>query len=233
MAILAAVSARGRAGLSGKLAGWLLFVGIFAVLSYASNLTDSGDEPSVDFVYTWAASVLGTVQVVVMLGIAAWIAAGAPTREIFALRRPPSWTRAIALALGLLVLALVLSVLLEQVLPAGEEQGLTPEGWDPDRAPQFAASFVVIVGIAPLAEELIFRGLGMSLLLAHLSAPLAVVANGLLFALAHGLLFGVPVLALFGIALAIIRVRTGSVWPCLVTHSLFNAFAMIAAVTVE
>lgn len=199
---------RRRRAPGGKLAGWLLFVGVFAAISYAGRLTSSGGGDRPDFVYTWSGPILGAVQVVIMLGIAAWIAAGEPFREIFAIRRPPSWLRAAGLAVGLFVGALVLAAALEPLLPAGEEQGLTPDGWNPNRAPQFVASFVVIVGLAPIAEELIFRGLGMSLLLARLSAPLAVAANGLLFALAHGLLFGVPVLALFGAALAFIRVRT-------------------------
>lgn len=228
------VSTRRRVAPSGRLAGWLLFIGVFAVLSYAGNLTSDGaDVRGTDFVYTWAAPVLGTIQVAIMLGIALWIAGGAPKREIFALRRPPSWGRAAGLALGLVVAALVLAVALEPLLPAGEEQGLTPDGWDAARAPQFAASFLVIVGLVPIAEELIFRGLGLSLLLAHLATPLAVAANGLLFALAHGLVYGLPVLTLFGAALAVIRVRTGSVLPCIATHALFNGFAMIAAVTVE
>ena len=219
---------------SGKLAGWLLFIGIFAAISYAGNLTDSGErEDRVDFVYSWSAPILGTVQVAIMLAIALWIAAGAPKRELFALRRPHSWGRAAGLAFALFVAALILAAALEPLLPAGEELGLTPDGWDSSRAPQFAASFVVIVGLVPVAEELIFRGLGMSLLLAHLWAPLAVAANGLLFALAHGLVYGLPVLTLFGAALALIRVRTGSVLPCIATHALFNGFAMIASVTVE
>ena len=218
---------------SGKLAGWLAFVGFFAAVSYAGNLTASDDGDQSEFVYSWAGPIAGLVQVAIMLGIAAWIAAGTPYREIFAVRRPRSWARAAGLAVGLVILALILAVALEPILPAGEEQGLTPDGWDPDRAPQFAASFAVIVGLVPIAEELIFRGLGMSLLLAHVPVSLAVVANGLLFALAHGLVYGLPVLTAFGAALALIRVRTRSVLPCIATHALFNGFAMIASVTVE
>jgi membrane protease YdiL (CAAX protease family) len=183
-------------------------------------------------VYEWAAAVLGTVQVVIMIGIALWIAAGMPLREAFALRRPESWGRALGLAFGLFVIALSLAAALEEVLPAGEEQGLTPDGWDPDRAAQFAASFVVIAGLVPVAEELVFRGLGFTLLAAQIGPRLAVVANGLLFALAHGLLLGLPILFLFGSALAYVRHRTRSLYPCIATHALFNGFALIAAVAV-
>jgi membrane protease YdiL (CAAX protease family) len=167
-----------------------------------------------------------------MLGIAFWIASGTPLRETFALRQPPSWGRALGLAIGLFVAALALAAALEPLLPAGEEQGLTPDGWNGDRLPQFVASFVVIAGLVPIAEELVFRGLGYTLLAAHMSTRLAVLANGLLFGLAHGLVLGLPVLLLFGCALAYVRQRTGSVYPCIATHSLFNGFALIAAVAV-
>ena len=45
--------------------------------------------------------------------------------------------------------------------------------------------------------------------------------------------YGLPVLTLFGSALAFMRVRTGSVLPCMVTHALFNGFAMIVSISVE
>jgi membrane protease YdiL (CAAX protease family) len=215
----------------GRLAAWLAFVGTLAALNYAGNLADSdGESESADFVYQWLAAVLGTAQVVIMIGIAVWIAAGTPLRTMFALRRPASWGRALGLAFGLFLVALALAAALEPLLPAGEEQGLTPDGWDGDRAVQFAANFVVIAGLVPIAEELVFRGLGHTLLVAHLGTRLAVLANGAIFALAHGLLLGLPVLVLFGCALAYVRERTGSLFPCIATHSLFNAFALIAAV---
>jgi membrane protease YdiL (CAAX protease family) len=219
-------------GRSGKLAGWLVFIGIFSALNYAGNFL-SDAEPDRSAVYEWSTPVLGVIQYSILLAVTAWIAAGAPPREMFALYRPTSWGRAAGLAAGTFVAALVLAAALEPLLPAGDEQGLTPEGWNPDKAAQFVASFVLIAGFVPVAEELIFRGLGMTLLMARLGPNLAIGANGLLFALAHGLVYGLPVLTLFGSALALIRVRTGSVFPCMVTHALFNAFAMIVSVTVE
>ena len=228
--ILAAVGpATVRTASPGKLAGWLAFVGTLAALNYAGNLTTPDREMS-DFVYEWTAAVLGATQVAIMLGLALWIASGRSLRETFALRRPRSWGRALGYVVGIFVAALVLAAALEPLLPAGEEQGLTPDGWDPGRAAQFAASFIVIAGLVPVAEEVVFRGLGFTLLLPYLGLPVTVFATGLCFALAHGLLYGLPVLMLFGSALAFLRARTGSLYPCIATHALFNAFALIAAV---
>ena len=82
----------------------------------------------------------------------------------------------------------------------------------------------------PFVEELTYRGLGYSLLERFGRWP-AIVSVGLLFGLAHGLVESLPVLAVFGAVLAWIRSRTGSVYPGMLLHSLFNLVALVAAVT--
>ena len=59
----------------------------------------------------------------------------------------------------------------------------------------------------------------------------AIIGIGIAFGLAHGLLLSLPVLAFFGWVLAWIRARTGSVYPGMVLHGLFNLIALIVAVT--
>ena len=59
-----------------------------------------------------------------------------------------------------------------------------------------------------------------------------IAVTGIAFGLAHGLLVALPVLTVFGVILGWLRVRTGSVVPCIVLHGIFNAAALIAAVTV-
>ena len=48
----------------------------------------------------------------------------------------------------------------------------------------------------------------------------------------HGLVAGLVVLSVFGIGLAWLRAKTDSVYPCIAVHALFNAVALIVAVTV-
>ena len=66
----------------------------------------------------------------------------------------------VALFIGILIVGAAL----DPFLDAGEEQGLTPSEWDSGRAAAFAANAIVVVGIAPVIEELTYRGLGFSLL---------------------------------------------------------------------
>jgi membrane protease YdiL (CAAX protease family) len=211
-----------------RLIGWLVLVGTLTVLNYAARL--SGAEPDRDFLYQWAAFAGGLVQYGLMLGIVLWIAARGPARELLALRRPHGWGAAAWRALGILVGVLVLAGVLEPLLHAGEEQGLTPEGWDSSRATPFVANFILAAGFIPVVEELTFRGVGYALL-ARYGAVFAILSTGVLFGLAHGLLAGLPILAAFGIGLAWLRYRSDSIYPCIAVHALYNGGALLAAVT--
>lgn len=217
-----------------RLAAWLLFVVSFMLLSYASRAGVS-DTPD-DVAYRWSSSVGAVVQFALMLGILLLIARGLPKREIFALRRPASWARALGLAalalLAIYAAAFVYSGILALFgdWDASEEQGLVPDGWDSSRVPPFVAFFLAVTVLAPVVEELTYRGLGMSLL-APFGTVLAVLVTGLLFGGAHGLLVGLPVLVVFGIVNAALRLRTGSLYPPILVHSTFNAVAMVAAVS--
>ena len=54
--------------------------------------------------------------------------------------------------------------------------------------------------------------------------------TGVAFGLAHGLVLGLPVLAIFGVTLAWLRSKTGSVYPGMVVHGIFNAAALATAI---
>jgi membrane protease YdiL (CAAX protease family) len=121
--------------------------------------------------------------------------------------------------------------LLIWALNAGDEQGLTPDRWDSSRAGAYAANFVAVAVVGPIVEELMYRGAGMTLLLARYGAPVAVLVTSLAFGLGHGLLRALAALVFFGLVIALLRLRTRSLYPCILVHSLFNATALILAVT--
>jgi membrane protease YdiL (CAAX protease family) len=152
-------------------------------------------------------------------------------RNLLALRRPKQIGRTIWLSLGVFAFILVSIGIMEQFLHGGEEQGLTPDGWQSDRAGAYVASFVALALIGPFVEELLFRGLGYSLLESY-GRWTAIVITGIVFGLQHGLVQGLPELVLFGCALAWLRVQTDSLYPCIVLHSLFNGIALIGAVVI-
>lgn len=213
----------------GRLVAWLCFVGLFATLQYAAYFSaDTEERIPEDFLYRYSSAVFGVVQFAIMLGIALLIAVGLPKRRLFALRRPRSWWVAAGVAAGTLVGIYALSAALSVFLDPGAEQGLLPDKWDPDRAGQYAANFVVVAGLVPVIEELLFRGLGFTLLRQRYGEGLAIVGSAVLFATAHGLVEAFPVIAAFGVGLGILRSRTGSVFPGMLVHSAFNTIAMLA-----
>lgn len=217
-----------------RLGAWLLFVVSFMALSYASRA--GGAETPDDVAYRWSSSIGAVIQFLLMLGVLLLIARGLPKREVFALHRPPSWARALGLVALALLAIYAAALVYTQALAlfgdwdASEEQGLVPDGWDSSRVAPFVAFFLAVTVLAPIVEELTYRGLGMSLLLPY-GTVMAVLGTGLLFGGAHGLLVGLPVLVVFGIVNALLRLRTSSIYPPILVHGMFNAVAMIAAVS--
>ena len=209
-----------------RLACWGLLVGVVVALAYASRL--SGGKPPKNYLYTWSAVANGAIQYGFLLVFLAAIAAGV-SREQLGLRRPRSWGPAAGWSLAVFVSVFVVGSLLDPLLHPGREQGLTPPGWNSDRATQFAANFAVIALVAPIAEELTFRGVGFGLI-APYGRGLAIVAVGVAFGLAHGLVEALPILVFFGIALAWLRSRTESAFPGMVVHATWNAIALLSAV---
>jgi membrane protease YdiL (CAAX protease family) len=212
-----------------RLAGWFLLVGALAAVAYASRA--SGGKPESDALYRYSTAIGSIVIYLVLLAIVVYgIGNGLPRREFFALRRPASWTRGLAWAIGGYVAIFVGAGLLLQLLDAGDEQGLTSEDWDSSRAGAYAANFLAIAVVGPVVEELLYRGAGLSLLL-RFGTPAAVVATALCFGLGHGLVLALPALVVFGLVTAFVRVRTDSVYPGMVIHGLFNATSLVVSVS--
>lgn len=214
--------------MTGRLTAWLVFVAGYVALAYTDRA--SGGDPPSDALYRTEVAVAGLVIYGLTLAVALWLTRGPARRDMLGLRAPRSIGGAVGYALLVIVGIYILSLGLEPVLHAGEEQGLTPDEWEPDRAWGFAANFLVVALVAPVVEELMFRGAGYSLLLPF-GAAVAILGSGIAFGLVHGLVYGLVILAAFGIGLAWLRRRTGSIYPCIAVHALFNAVAMVLSVT--
>lgn len=214
----------------GRTVGWLVLVAVLAAISYAGRL--SAGQPDRDVLYQYSSAVGAAIQYGILLGVLLLIGRGLDLRELLALRSPPSWWRAAGLAVAAFVSIYVVAGAVDVFLDPAEEQGLTPERWEPDRAGAYAANFAAVALLAPVVEELVYRGAGVSLL-ERWGRWLAVLVTAVAFAAAHGLLEAFPILFFFGVALAWLRLRTESIVPCIAVHALFNAAALVAAITLE
>lgn len=131
------------------------------------------------------------------------------------------------ISFGIVVLTIIVALALEPVLHGGERQGLAPDEWQPEHATAFALNSAVVILLAPFAEELFFRGLGVRAL-TFLGSAVAILGTALAFGLGHGILVALPIFVAFGVALAWVRLRSDSVWPGIIAHGLFNALALVA-----
>jgi membrane protease YdiL (CAAX protease family) len=86
---------------------------------------------------------------------------------------------------------------------------------------------VIFVVLAPIAEELFFRGLFYGSLRTRLPVGWAALICGAVFGAIHAPtgLSAVPALVVFGIVLCLVRERTGSLYPCVALHALNNMVA--------
>ena len=210
-----------------RLIGWSAFVCFFGTLAYAAHF--SGDKPPKDVAYRWDSSIIGLIQYGLVLGVVWLLTLGLDRRRFLAFRRPTSWWRATGIAALVLVAVLAVGAAVAPFGDPEQEQGLIPESWDADKIPQFAAFAAIVTVVAPIVEELMFRGVGYGLL-ERFGRGTAVIVVGLAFALTHGLVAGFPVIATFGIGLAYLRSRAGSIYPCILLHASFNAAGLAIGV---
>jgi len=87
------------------------------------------------------------------------------------------------------------------------------------------------VTLAPLVEELLFRGVLLSSLIPRCGVALAALLSAAAFAAIHlpGLAwqwYALPELLLLGVALAWLRLRYRSLWPSILAHGANNALAL-------
>lgn len=162
-------------------------------------------------------------------------AAGTTARDGFralGFRKTAFWPAA-----GLVIGGIAISLTLEILYGLLVEQLKLPLQTNADRLTQqahympFTIFFTLLaaVVVAPICEEVFFRGYLFGGLLRGMNAWVATLASALLFTLVHGDIgSAVPLLAI-GLVLPILRWRTGSLWPGVALHTLNN---LIAALTV-
>jgi membrane protease YdiL (CAAX protease family) len=93
---------------------------------------------------------------------------------------------------------------------------------------EVAASVAVAILVAPLFEEMIFRGFLLPAFSRRLGAPGAVALAATLFGLLHGRAYAGPIFAL-GLLLGWLYWRTGRLWIAVGCHGAHNAAALVAA----
>lgn len=92
---------------------------------------------------------------------------------------------------------------------------------------------LVAVVVAPLGEELVFRGVLLAGFMRRMPAMWAVLATAVIFGCAHlpdfkFAWYAIPSLVIVGLALGWMRLYARSLWPAVVLHAANNAIAVFA-----
>lgn len=123
----------------------------------------------------------------------------------------------------------IVNVLLVLPFTGGEFENPQIEaltGGSPLSARDFGLLILLVAVIAPIAEELFFRGMLYPLLRQRWSPAIAIVVNGFVFALIHFIPILIPGLFFVGMVLAWVRERSGSLIPCILVHALQNGIVL-------
>jgi uncharacterized protein len=94
---------------------------------------------------------------------------------------------------------------------------------------QFAASFAIMAILAPLVEEVVFRGLLYGWIAGRWGTIAAWLVSSILFAAAHVEPAHAILVLPLGLLFGWLRRRTDSLWPSLVAHAVNNGVAITAA----
>ncbi len=130
------------------------------------------------------------------------------------------WT-GVALAPGLfLVVSFVLAALPEEWMNSYNEAASSI-------ATASLAGFIAVVVVAPVVEELIFRGLIVNRLSRVMPGWLAVVLAAAVFGACHGHPVWFGYAFVLGCVFGFIDLRAGSIWPSILGHMVFNSFSQI------
>jgi membrane protease YdiL (CAAX protease family) len=210
-----------------RLALWFGLIAFFIVVQYAGRSAGgAGSDP----LYKWSFAAGSLIQEGIFLLIVLAIAGFSVER--LGLRLPVLKWRAVGYVIGGFFAVQIFEFVWIALVHPGNEQGLTPDRWQPSHAAAYVVNGAIVCTLVPFVEEITFRGLGFYLLRPY-GTWVAILATGVLFGLSHGLLLSLPIIIVFGCVLAWIREQTDSVIPGMFLHGTFNLIALVAAVSVH
>jgi membrane protease YdiL (CAAX protease family) len=209
---------------------WAGFVALLAavfVSSVAAAFLYGAFAPDVDNAPAWVDM---TAQVLVEFAfVGSALVAAALVKPLHAWQfglRPTRVARALGWSAAGMVAFYVFAALWVALVGQLHQSTAEDVGADQGRGALIAAGFAFVI-IAPICEELFFRGFFYGSLRNRLSTPWAAGICGLVFGGIHFTtgVSAVPVLIVFGIVLCLVRETTGSLYPCIAMHAFNNTIA--------
>ncbi len=229
-------------GLPGVVLAWVagIVVAGIAAAAVGSAANVPADRFS-DDVGVLLASVIGqAIGIIGTLEILAVVRGrGSLAADFGLVARPPgnSWGRAgmwLLAGVGLQIVSLPFLQLLVDVHGKAETQDVV-EQFEKARGPSLVVFAIVVVTVAPVAEELLFRGALLRVLMRRMTPPWAAFVSALAFAAVHplssptiGSVIAVPALFALGLVSAAVAIRTGNLSASILLHAGFNLLTAVS-----
>jgi uncharacterized protein len=143
--------------------------------------------------------------------------------------------RWITVAIGGGIAAIVLSILVSVVVIviAGPPSDIQADYASASSGGPVLLALTLLAGavLTPLGEELLFRGVVTNWLL-RFGGWVAVPVSAALFALSHGVNNVLPVAFVVGVIAGLLFRATGSIWPGVVVHAIYNGYVITSTAIV-
>lgn len=174
-------------------------------------------------------AVIYTLAIVLVIGVPWWIKRRPTTKEELGIQRWPKWTDILWTPVGMvayLILTAIISAATIYLLPFVDRSQVQETGFAQISTQlEYILAFISLVVIAPIAEEVLFRGYLLGKLRKYAPLWVAILITSLLFAVVHFQWnVGIDVFAL-SIILCLLRVFTKSLWTPILLHMLKNGVA--------
>ena len=174
-------------------------------------------------------AIIYALSIVLVVGVPWLIKKRRTTKEELGLQRWPRWIDIVLAPLGMvvyLILTTIVMAFVSQLLTFVDYGQAQETGFSQIATqPEYIIAFISLVVVAPIAEEILFRGYLLGKLRKYVSLWISILITSLLFAVVHFQWnVGIDVFVL-SIVLCLLRVYTGSLWPAILLHMLKNGVA--------
>lgn len=201
-------------------------IALIEILKYAGVPLSAVNET----IFTTAANILVySLSLLIIIGVPWRLKKRITSLEEVGLQRWPKWMDLAWLGGGgvtYIILTVIITTASMLLIPGADYEQAQHTGFTILASRwEFTLAFFSLVIIAPVAEEIIFRGYLLGKLRKHAPAWVAVILSAALFALAHGQFNVALDTFALGIVLGFLRVYSGSLWASIFLHMLKNGVA--------
>lgn len=184
---------------------------------------------------TFAAAIVYVLTLTIVIGVPFWLKKRRTTRKDLGMTRLPSWLDIALAPAALIIYMIVSSVTLYLISLAVPQLNLTQAqeiGFSGlSHQYEYVLAFLTLVILAPIAEEVLFRGYLLGKLKKHAPFWLAILITSLLFGGLHliggeRLQWNVAIdTFVLSLVLCSLREITGNIWAGILLHMIKNGIA--------